>query len=274
MDPLSASFIAASAGSNIVSGILGYRGAKKANETNLKIAREQMAFQERMSNTAHQREVADLKAAGLNPVLSAGGSGASTPAGASATVENEYSDVPRLDFMNYLLMHSQRKANNAATTQSLANAKQMEALTDNAKAQNDVIKAQADQERSKASIEAFRAKWFKDHPELASFAVGAQQFAPAVTAASAMIGAGAGVGGFIRAGRAAKSAKDAAKASKDTMEKVSSSRSTNSTSGYDTIYQNLSRAQESLRRARESMSVPDTPSSRVQLLPNPNVVFR
>ncbi|WNK13722.1 MAG: DNA pilot protein [Microvirus sp.] len=72
-------------GFDFLSGIGSLVGGLFQNNSAQKAAQAQMDFQERMSNTAHQREVKDLVAAGLNPMLSSKLGGASSPAGASYT---------------------------------------------------------------------------------------------------------------------------------------------------------------------------------------------
>lgn len=63
-----------------VAGLIGTHLTNRANQAS---TAEQMAFQAEMANTAHQRQVNDLRRAGLNPILSAtGGGGAISPQGA------------------------------------------------------------------------------------------------------------------------------------------------------------------------------------------------
>lgn len=73
--------------SPLLGAVIGGVGQHAANQANIKVAREQMAFQERMSNTAVQRRMHDLEASGINPIL-AGQYDASSPAGALATMGN------------------------------------------------------------------------------------------------------------------------------------------------------------------------------------------
>ena len=71
-----------------IGGMFGYKGQKDTNVASAQQAQQQMDFQERMSNTSVQRRMADLKAAGINPIL-AGSKEASSPAGQQAPVGNK-----------------------------------------------------------------------------------------------------------------------------------------------------------------------------------------
>jgi hypothetical protein len=111
------------AGIGAASSLFGGKSQNKANEA---MVQQQMAFQERMRATQYQTAVADLKAAGLNPMLAYTQGGAGTPVGATAQMGNPLGEAGNsareaaMAYANFKQIQTQNELTYAQAAQSMA----------------------------------------------------------------------------------------------------------------------------------------------------------
>lgn len=163
------------AGATLYGGYQMQQGQRETNEQNLAEAERnrqfqasqtsaQQGFQAEMSNTARQREMADLAKAGLNPALAAGNSGASTPSGASGSGSQAQLSNP-MQGMGSLMTNALQAANSVGALE------QQSAQTDLIKAQtakSGVDKTVAEKDIPKSDLINRAYKWIQESIDKAS----------------------------------------------------------------------------------------------------------
>lgn len=132
---------------SLITGGLSLLGGLMSNEANEDQASANQAFQERMSNTSYQRGMADMRAAGLNPMLAFSQGGASVPTGSMARLENPFAAASQAYSQNVAAEASTSSANaanvQAETAKRIGDAsiEKIKQETANAATDNDRLKA-------------------------------------------------------------------------------------------------------------------------------------